>query len=70
MPMVLRPRNILPHGHMFLTLCDLRGYENLLLDMSDADERLVCLIEIAGINVKAVKKYIFGLDYVLLKPQK
>ncbi len=27
-------------------------------------------VEIVGINEKAVKKYMFPLDYVLLKPQK
>ncbi len=27
-------------------------------------------VEIVGINEKAVKKHMFGLDYVLLKPQK
>jgi hypothetical protein len=27
-------------------------------------------VEIVGINEKAVKKHMFGLDYILLKPQK
>lgn len=35
----------LRHGHTFLTLADIRGYENLLLDMADNDMRLWKLIE-------------------------
>jgi uroporphyrinogen decarboxylase len=34
----------LPHGHTFLRLQDIRGYENLLLDMMDGDPRLDRLI--------------------------
>jgi uroporphyrinogen-III decarboxylase len=34
----------LPHGHTFLRLQDIRGYENLLLDMADGDPRLDQLI--------------------------
>lgn len=33
------------HGHTFLKLCDLRGYENLVFDMADEDPRLWKLIE-------------------------
>lgn len=35
----------LPHGHTFLRLCDIRGYEALLCDMADAEPRLWKLIE-------------------------
>ncbi len=35
----------LPHGHTFLRLADIRGYENLLVDMSDGDFRLTSLID-------------------------
>ena len=35
----------LPHGHTFLRLMDIRGYENVLVDMSDDDPRLVNLID-------------------------
>jgi hypothetical protein len=34
----------LPHGHTFLRLQDIRGYENLLCDMQDDDPRLWRLI--------------------------
>jgi uroporphyrinogen decarboxylase len=35
----------LPHGHTFLRLCDIRGYENLICDMADGEPRLQRLIE-------------------------
>jgi len=35
----------LPHGHTFLRLLDIRGYENLLLDMADDNPNLPKLIE-------------------------
>ncbi|MCE9613796.1 MAG: hypothetical protein K8T26_05935 [Lentisphaerae bacterium] len=35
----------LPHGHTFLRLCDLRGYEALICDMADDEPRLWRLIE-------------------------
>lgn len=35
----------LPHGHTFLRLSDLRGYENLICDMADGEPRLGRLIE-------------------------
>lgn len=34
----------LPHGHTFLRLLDIRGYENLILDMMDEDPRLLTLV--------------------------
>ena len=34
----------LHHGHTFLHLCDLRGYENLLVDMATGEPRLQRLI--------------------------
>ncbi|MGC9455466.1 MAG: uroporphyrinogen decarboxylase family protein [Phycisphaerae bacterium] len=33
------------HGHTFLQLCDLRGYENLMLDMADGEPRLDALVK-------------------------
>jgi uroporphyrinogen decarboxylase len=35
----------LPHGHTFLRLQDIRGYENLMFDMADEEPRLLSLIE-------------------------
>ncbi len=49
----------LRHGHTFLQLCDIRGYENLTFDMTDDDERLYKLIELVEeFNMYIVKKYI------------
>lgn len=36
----------LRHGHTFLQLCDLRGYENLIFDMADEEPRLPELIDL------------------------
>jgi hypothetical protein len=36
----------LRHGHTFLQLCDLRGYQNLLYDFADEESRLGELIDI------------------------
>jgi uroporphyrinogen decarboxylase len=41
-------RGGLRHGHTFLQLCDLRGYENLIFDMADGEgrlERLIAMVE-------------------------
>lgn len=35
----------LPHGHTFLRLCELRGYEAIICDMADDEPRLWKLIE-------------------------
>jgi len=35
----------LPHGHTFLRLCDLRGYEAFMYDMADAEPRLWMLMD-------------------------
>ncbi len=35
----------LPHGHTFLRLQDMRGYENLTFDMTDEEPNLMALIE-------------------------
>ena len=44
----------LPHGHTFLRLCDLRGYENLICDMADGDPRLWHLIEMVEAHNRAI----------------
>ena len=49
----------LRHGHTFLQLCDLRGYEDLIFDMVDEESRLYELIEIVErFNMEIVKKYV------------
>lgn len=49
----------LPHGHTFLRLQDLRGYENLLLDMTDEDPHLDRLIGmVADFNLGCVRRWL------------
>jgi uroporphyrinogen decarboxylase len=49
----------LRHGHTFLQLCDIRGYQSLLYDMADDEPRLHQLIQILeDFNLALVKKYI------------
>ena len=57
-------RRGLRHGHTFLQLCDLRGYQNLLFDMIDEDERLPKLIHmVEEFNFGIVKRYVdLGID--------
>ncbi len=54
----------LRHGHTFLQLIDIRGYENLLFDMFDDDPRLWKLIEmIEEFNLAVIKHYLsIGVD--------
>ncbi len=47
------------HGHTFMQLCDLRGYENLMFDMVDDEPRLGRLIEmLEQFNMAVVRRYI------------
>ncbi len=49
----------LRHGHTFLRLQDLRGYQNLIFDMADANPRLLILIEMVEVfNRGLVQRYI------------
>ena len=49
----------LEHGHAFLRLSYLRGYENLLLDMTDRDARLWRLIEmVETFSMGIVQRYL------------
>lgn len=49
----------LMHGHTWLMLCDIRGYENTLFDMIENQPRLAELIEmIEQFNLAIIKKYI------------
>jgi len=49
----------LEHGHAFLRLSYLRGYEQLLLDMADADKRLWQLIEmVESFSAAIVHRYV------------
>ncbi len=49
----------LEHGHTFQRLSYLRGYENLLFDMTDGDARVWRLIEmVKSFNIGVVKRYL------------
>ena len=56
----------LRHGHTFLQLCDIRGYENLMFDMADEDPRLFELIKmVENFNLGLVNRMIdAGVDGV------
>ncbi len=52
-------RGGLRHGHTFLTLTYLRGYQNLLFDMADGEPRLEALIEmVERFNAGLVKRFL------------
>jgi hypothetical protein len=57
-------REGLKHGHTFLQLSDIRGYQNLLYDFADEESRLWELIEIIeNFNMKIVTHYMeLGVD--------
>ncbi len=54
----------LPHGHTFLRLTYLRGYENVILDMADDDSRLRELLGmVESFNLYLVRRYVnMGVD--------
>lgn len=56
----------LRHGHTFLQLCDIRGYDNLLFDMADEEPLLFDLIEkLEVFNHTIVKHYLdLGADMI------
>ncbi|MBN1557629.1 MAG: hypothetical protein JW951_05740 [Lentisphaerae bacterium] len=59
-------RGGLRHGHTFLTLMYLRGYENLVFDMCDEDPRLDALIDvIEQFNLGLVRRCLdIGVDWM------
>ena len=56
----------LRHGHTFLQLCDLRGYENLMFDFADNKAEIFKLIDmVEQFNAYIVKQYVeMGVDMV------
>ena len=49
----------LRHGHTFLQLCDLRGYENLLFDMIDEEPLLADLIaKLEAFNLAQIRHFL------------
>jgi len=60
----------LRHGHTFLQLCDLRGYENLLLDMMDEEpllDDLICKLE--EFNLEQINYFIKANVDVVMIPE-
>ena len=54
-------KGALRHGHTFLQLCDLRGYDDLIFDMIDEEPYLPELIEmLEDFNLSIVKRFIKG----------
>ena len=56
----------LRHGHTFLTLSYIRGYESLLFDMADGEPRLARLIEmVEHFNQAVVRRYVgLGVEWM------
>ncbi|MEN6372981.1 MAG: uroporphyrinogen decarboxylase family protein [Armatimonadota bacterium] len=56
----------LNHGHTFLLMCDLRGYQNLLFDMIDQDPRLYKLLGvIEDFNLSVVTRFLeLGIEWM------
>lgn len=56
----------LHHGHTFLTLCDLRGYEGFIMDLVDEDPRAFRLIEmVEAFNQGLVDRYLqLGVEWM------
>lgn len=49
----------LPHGHTFLRLQDLRGYENLMLDLADEEPLLDTLLErVVDFNIGVIERWV------------
>ncbi|MFP4378994.1 MAG: uroporphyrinogen decarboxylase family protein [Candidatus Sumerlaeia bacterium] len=63
-------RGALPHGHTFLRLCDLRGYENLLCDMMMEEPKLDELVEMnRAFNLSVVEKMLGMRPDVMAYPE-
>ena len=54
----------LRHGHTFLQLCDIRGYENLIFDMADEEPKLWELIDLVErLNMGIIRHFLeCGVD--------
>lgn len=56
----------LRHGHTFLQLCDLRGYENVIYDMMDEEPRFLELVQkLEAFNLAQIDQFIkCGVDII------
>ncbi len=54
------------HGHTFLRLVDIRGYENLMYDMADGEPGLDALVEmVEAVNLDVLRRMVsWGPDWV------
>lgn len=60
----------LPHGHTFLRIQDLRGYENLVYDMADAHPNLDRLLEmVETFNLALIHRFIEMKPDMILLPE-
>lgn len=60
----------LPHGHTFLRLQDLCGYENLVIDMMEAEPRLDALIRMVGdFNIQLIERMLAAKPDIILIPE-
>jgi len=60
----------LVHGHSFLRLCDLRGYENLVYDMADGEPRLRRLIAmVEDFNAGTVRGWLEAGAEIMAYPE-
>lgn len=59
-------RGGLRHGHTFLALTDIRGYESALFDMADEDPRILELIRmLEQFNMEIVRRYVgLGVEWM------
>ena len=60
------PKGSLAHGHTFLLLADLRGYQNLIFDMADEDPRFLRLLRtVEDVNMAAVRRFVeLGVEWM------
>ncbi len=59
-------RGGLRHGHTFMVMADIRGYENLIFDMVDEEPRLYELIQmVEEFNMAIIKRYVeLGAEWI------
>lgn len=61
----LKPPSVdagLPHGFMYLRLCDLRGFEEMMIDFAEEPPELQMLIDIVlGYNMRQIEQMLAGI---------
>lgn len=60
----------LPHGHTFLRLQDIRGYENIIFDMEDGDPRFLKLLEmVTEFNLQVIERLLALKPDIMTYPE-